>query len=334
MTKLTGGFMNGKKFITNEADVRGKKLTKNLLKDFDYETLFAKTAHTMNLQLEDKSPKQKEVLKLLDELKQCEEHLLNNLDKIKIEYEEDGTESENSKENVREANSALVDLSSRRITLDKLKNDSMNTELAVKHASSSMLGSSQNAAIRLVDSIVKASGPDSLTEPGTPIRRIEDISPFEFRQDLLRTTDWHLYYTKLSALSLFVREKTYWPYFTQVFMVSARMNDGIQDLKRYLLSRARPGNWVFNRSMMTDQMPQDIAEMCVREKLLENLPGEVPYLLHIETSFWEVDDNDCLNIVINVLPGPKSWNFKRHLVNLEQIIFEYINCSGTRVKLP
>ena len=70
--------------------------------------------------------------------------------------------------------------------------------------------------LELINTIVKATS-GSMIEPGKPIRRIEDISPFEFKQDLQRTTDWHLYYTKLSALSLFVREKTYWPYFSQVF---------------------------------------------------------------------------------------------------------------------
>ena len=62
-----------------------------------------------------------------------------------------------------------------------------------------------------------------------------------------------------------------------ILKVSAKTGDGIEDLKRYLFSRAQPGEWVFTRNMITDQMPQEIAEMCVREKMLENMPEEIPY---------------------------------------------------------
>ena len=89
--------------------------------------------------------------------------------------------------------------------------------------------------------------------------------------------------------------------------------------------------------MLTDQMPQEIAEMyillmvtaeimwqilndlfcshrCVREKMLEHLPAEIPYELGLKTSHWEVDDNDCLNIIINVIPGTTKYKYNRHIV--------------------
>lgn len=98
-------------------------------------------------------------------------------------------------------------------------------------------------------------------------------------------------------------------------MVSAKMDDGIDELKRYLFSRARPGEWLFSRNLLTDQMPQDIAEMCVREKLLENLEGEVPYEMGIKVSDWQIDeDTDRLNICINLIPGSGKGNYARHVV--------------------
>ena len=114
---------------------------------------------------------------------------------------------------------------------------------------------------------------------------------------------------------MLVSGKTYWPYFNQVFMVSAKHNDGVSDLKRYLLTRGKPAKWIFTRNMMTDQMPQEIAEMCVREKLLENLSDEIPYELGIEIAHWEIDINDCLNIGINIIPGHSKYKYKRHLVS-------------------
>ncbi len=49
-------------------------------------------------------------------------------------------------------------------------------------------------------------------------------------------------------------------------MVSAKFNDGIDDLKRYMFSRAKPAEWIFSRNMLTDQMPQEIAEMYFLDK--------------------------------------------------------------------
>lgn len=222
----------------------------------------------------------------------CEDFLIKNLERIKTGENDDELE--------------LIS-DDKRMTLEKLKGDNLPSKLNPTINKSQ----SQNPDINLINSIVESS-------PGTSnipaLRRIEDISPIEFKKDLLQTTDWHLYYKKLSALGLLVREKSHWPYFNQVFMVSAKSNDGVEDLKRYLFSRARPGNWIFTRNLLTDQMPQEIAEMCVREKMLENLENEVPYEIGLQTSYWEVDDDDCMNIVINIIPGAKKYNLKRHMV--------------------
>jgi hypothetical protein len=48
--------------------------------------------------------------------------------------------------------------------------------------------------------------------------------------------------------------------------------------------------------------------------MLEHLPAEIPYELGLKTSHWEVDDNDCLNIIINVLPGTTKYKYNRHIV--------------------
>lgn len=53
----------------------------------------------------------------------------------------------------------------------------------------------KNDELNLINSI---SG--ELTPSTAPLRRIEDISPVDFKRDLLETTDWHMYYKKLSSL--------------------------------------------------------------------------------------------------------------------------------------
>jgi len=312
VVNLTGGHMAGKQFVSKEAQRLRRRLMPNVLSDMDFERLFAKTAERMNIQIEDKPKKNKEVLKLLDELKVCEEHLIKNLAAINVnDSTNDQTEKDQQKETQLGTNKNSLISTEKRMSLAKLKGDCLSQKLTLSNTNNA------NKEFNLAQSIINDSSSSSLDgqqqqQPQRVIRSIEDISPFDFKQDLLRTTDWHLYYKKLSTLGLFVREKTYWPYFNQVFMISARQNDGVDDLKRYLFSRAKPADWVFSRNMLTDQMPQEIAEMCVREKLLEHLPDEVPYELSLQTDFWEVDENDCLNVVMNIIPGQK-WRKKRHM---------------------
>jgi len=102
-------------------------------------------------------------------------------------------------------------------------------------------------------------------------------------------------------------------------MVSAKHNDGVNDLKRYLFSQGKPAKWMFTRNMITDQMPQEIAEMIVREKLLENLPSEIPYELGIEVVHWEIDINDSLNVAVDILPGTSKYKYNRHMVRIKLI---------------
>lgn len=286
---LTGGLLNGKEFI-NKKKSKHKYLSRTAFRDYDYEKMFIKTAEKMNINLEANTKTHSQIIKLLDELKTCEEYLLKNLDKINVNDEV----TDENKPAISDLSSALLD-EKNRMSLEKLQGLDENAKtMPTNMPESSELG--------VISSIVASSpAPDT-----PPLRRIEDISPIEFKKDLLQTTDWHLYYKKLNSLSLLVRDKTYWPYFSQVFMVSSLMNDGVDDLKRYLFSRAKPANWIFSRNMLTDQMPQEIAEMCVREKMLEVLPDEIPYEIGLETLYWDIDDSDRLNIVINLKLGTSS----------------------------
>ena len=48
-------------------------------------------------------------------------------------------------------------------------------------------------------------------------------------------------------------------------------------IQNYLITNAQPGHWQYHDSVLTDQDPVDIAKLCVREKLLDHLPKEIPY---------------------------------------------------------
>lgn len=169
---LTGGILNGKEFVSKE-NSRQKFLTRHSLRDYDYEKLFEKTAEKMGrtIQLESGSKRAKEVAALLDELKTCEEYLMKNLDKITTSTSTD----------------VDIVVDEKRISLEKLKGDYIPDKLNPSKFPES------NKELDLIGSIVNSSNVTS----DKPLRRIEDISPEEFKRDLLQTTDWHLYYKKV-----------------------------------------------------------------------------------------------------------------------------------------
>ncbi|XP_038184776.1 GTPase Era, mitochondrial isoform X4 [Arvicola amphibius] len=68
-----------------------------------------------------------------------------------------------------------------------------------------------------------------------------------------------------------------WPYFQEIFMLSALNNKDVNTLKQYLLAQAKPGPWEFHSGVLTSQTPEEICANKIREKLLEYLPEEVPY---------------------------------------------------------
>ena len=74
------------------------------------------------------------------------------------------------------------------------------------------------------------------TSDTIPYKSVNDITSQEFKKDLMETTDWHLYYKKLNKLDLLVRDRKAWQNFNQVFMISAKTNDGVDDLKVNFLS--------------------------------------------------------------------------------------------------
>lgn len=70
---------------------------------------------------------------------------------------------------------------------------------------------------------------------------------------------------------------------TTTFMVSALQNDGVLDLKNYLLSIARPKPWVLTPTEgPTDLSNEERVEQMVLQMLLEHTHEEIPYIAEID----------------------------------------------------
>lgn len=97
-----------------------------------------------------------------------------------------------------------------------------------------------------------------------------------------------------------------WPYFQEIFMLSALNNKDVNTLKQYLLTQAQPGPWEFHSGVLTSQTPEEICANKIREKLLEYLPEEVPYGVQQKTVIWEEGPSGELVIQQNLLVPKES----------------------------
>jgi len=75
--------------------------------------------------------------------------------------------------------------------------------------------------------------------------------------------------------------------YTDVFMISARKGDGVDDISRVLTERAPEGPWFFPEDQTMDAPARVLASEITREKAFLRLHEELPYELIVETDTWE-----------------------------------------------
>jgi GTPase len=75
--------------------------------------------------------------------------------------------------------------------------------------------------------------------------------------------------------------------FTDVFMVSGLIGDGVDDLKRHLASAMPPGPWLFPEDQLSDAPERWTAAEVTREQVFLQLHDELPYAATVETESWQ-----------------------------------------------
>ena len=75
--------------------------------------------------------------------------------------------------------------------------------------------------------------------------------------------------------------------YTDVFMISAKSGDGVDDLVRTITERAPEGPWLFPEDQVADAPTRVLAAEITREKAMLRLHDELPYEMMVETETWE-----------------------------------------------
>lgn len=75
--------------------------------------------------------------------------------------------------------------------------------------------------------------------------------------------------------------------YSDVFMISAKRGDGVEDIARTLAERAPAGPWLFPDDQIVDAPARVLAAEITREKAMLRLHDEIPYDLMVETESWE-----------------------------------------------
>jgi GTP-binding protein Era len=84
--------------------------------------------------------------------------------------------------------------------------------------------------------------------------------------------------------------------FRDVFPVSAKNGDGMDEVLKFLCAVVPAGSWLFAEDQLSDLSDRMLAAEITREKLFLALRQEVPYELTVETEKWEEFDNGDVKI--------------------------------------
>lgn len=95
--------------------------------------------------------------------------------------------------------------------------------------------------------------------------------------------------TDAQSFRAILDNRTGWPRFQRVFMVSALEQDGIEQFRTFLIDNARQQPWLFDPHIVTDQTPSEIVKLAVREKMLEHVRHKIPYQTDVRIKEWYVD---------------------------------------------
>ncbi len=84
--------------------------------------------------------------------------------------------------------------------------------------------------------------------------------------------------------------------FSNIFMISAKLGDGVNDLMAHLIQDIPAGPWLFPEDQISDMPGRLTASEITREKLYLQLHQELPYATSVETEDWKEQEDESIRI--------------------------------------
>jgi GTP-binding protein Era len=84
--------------------------------------------------------------------------------------------------------------------------------------------------------------------------------------------------------------------FLATFMISAKKEDGVEDLAAFVAKQMPEGPYLYPEDQMTDMPLRLLAAEITREKLFRSVHDEIPYDLTVETENWEEFEDGSVKI--------------------------------------
>lgn len=178
---------------------------------------------------------------------------------------------------------------------------------------------------------------------GKNIRKLDD---FEYKleinnrnfEKLFRKTEKYLKYrdNETNGDIEQIEDNIGWPNFSQVFMISALHDDGVDDLRSFLLNKAKPQPWLYNADAVTTQKPKNLIIETIRQICLDLLRQEIPYNLYFQIVMWELDDVGNLFIVVDMfcpskfqslIIGPKGSTISTIVRKSRDVLCDVFRCD-------
>ncbi len=94
--------------------------------------------------------------------------------------------------------------------------------------------------------------------------------------------------------------------YSDVFMISAKTKDGVDDLAEMLAARAPEGPWLFPEDQAADAPARLRAAEITREKLMLRLHDELPYESAVETESWKALKDGSVRIEQTIFVARES----------------------------
>lgn len=145
--------------------------------------------------------------------------------------------------------------------------------------------------------MVKISRAGSKEEVILVMNKVDAVEPKGLLLDLVDT-----YVSLINGVKLAITEANKACLDTTTFMISGQYNDGVMDMKNYLISLAKPKPWLIPRgsAVATTLTHEERVEEVMLEKLLENVHEEVPYICDIHCRPLVQTDADSLRIDVDI----------------------------------